>query len=240
MGCCLTSWFSKKQTALAISMTEPKYVSARKACQQALRMKQALIDYDIRLDDVPIMCDNKERKTQKDYGTRRGRSSNFSSFAFDQPSSSHLDNDNDGNDKGTSRLNNHPLHALHHLHHLSLHLFPTSMASTQASSFNGYKKIKLTIISPRQLFVDLTNEDDSTFTPYPITTSSYPTPPNAPSKTPSTKDTLSTFRTTSSSFKSKPESSPTSSNKAPSPQPSNPFLDDILDVPKRPLNPVPL
>ncbi|GJY22405.1 hypothetical protein Tco_0396063 [Tanacetum coccineum] len=51
--------FAKKQTALAISMTEAEYVSARKACQQALWMKQALIDYDIRLDDVPIMCDNK-------------------------------------------------------------------------------------------------------------------------------------------------------------------------------------
>ncbi|GJT62154.1 hypothetical protein Tco_1005687 [Tanacetum coccineum] len=39
MGCCLTSWFFKKQTALAISTTEAKYVSARKACQQALWMK---------------------------------------------------------------------------------------------------------------------------------------------------------------------------------------------------------
>ncbi|GKE49944.1 hypothetical protein Tco_1481202 [Tanacetum coccineum] len=35
MGCCLTSWFSKKQTALAISTTEAEYVSARKPCQQA-------------------------------------------------------------------------------------------------------------------------------------------------------------------------------------------------------------
>nr|GEW46187.1 hypothetical protein [Tanacetum cinerariifolium] len=59
VGCCLTSWFSKKQTALAISSTEAEYVSVRKACQQALWMKQALIDYDVRLDDVPIMCDNK-------------------------------------------------------------------------------------------------------------------------------------------------------------------------------------
>ncbi|GJZ90782.1 hypothetical protein Tco_0662709 [Tanacetum coccineum] len=59
VGCCLTSWFSKKQTALAISTTEAEYVSAGKACQQALWMKQALIDYDIRLDDVSIMCDNK-------------------------------------------------------------------------------------------------------------------------------------------------------------------------------------
>ncbi|GKA09456.1 retrovirus-related pol polyprotein from transposon TNT 1-94 [Tanacetum coccineum] len=59
VGCCLTSWFSKKQTALAISTTKAEYVSARKACQQALWMKQALIDYDVRLDDVSIMCDNK-------------------------------------------------------------------------------------------------------------------------------------------------------------------------------------
>ncbi|GJV41552.1 copia protein [Tanacetum coccineum] len=48
MGCCLTSWFLKKQTALAISTTEAEYVSAGKACQQALWMKQALIDYGVR------------------------------------------------------------------------------------------------------------------------------------------------------------------------------------------------
>ncbi|GKA63771.1 retrovirus-related pol polyprotein from transposon TNT 1-94 [Tanacetum coccineum] len=57
--CCLTYWFSKKQAALAISTIEAEYVSAGKACQQELWMKQALIDYDVRLDDVPIMCDNK-------------------------------------------------------------------------------------------------------------------------------------------------------------------------------------
>nr|GFA65724.1 copia protein [Tanacetum cinerariifolium] len=59
MVCCLTSWFSKKQTALAITIIEAEYVSAGKACQQALWMKQALIDYGVRLDDIPIMCDNK-------------------------------------------------------------------------------------------------------------------------------------------------------------------------------------
>ncbi|GJR20783.1 retrovirus-related pol polyprotein from transposon TNT 1-94 [Tanacetum coccineum] len=48
-----------KQTALAISTTEAEYVSVEKACQQALWMKQALIDYDVRLYDVLIMCDNK-------------------------------------------------------------------------------------------------------------------------------------------------------------------------------------
>ncbi|GJV11378.1 hypothetical protein Tco_1352919 [Tanacetum coccineum] len=59
MRCCLTSWFAKKQTALAISLTKAEYVTAGKACQQALWMKQALIDYGICLNDVPIMCDNK-------------------------------------------------------------------------------------------------------------------------------------------------------------------------------------
>ncbi|GJS91732.1 copia protein [Tanacetum coccineum] len=51
--------FSKKQTALAISTTEAKYVSVGKACQQALWMKQALVDYNIVLDDIPVLCDNK-------------------------------------------------------------------------------------------------------------------------------------------------------------------------------------
>nr|GEW90212.1 copia protein [Tanacetum cinerariifolium] len=60
MGCCLTSWFLKKQTALAIFTIEAEYVSAGKACQQALWMKQALVDYGVKLDDIPIMCDNQE------------------------------------------------------------------------------------------------------------------------------------------------------------------------------------
>nr|GEV86071.1 copia protein [Tanacetum cinerariifolium] len=37
-----------KQPALAISTTEVEYVSAGKACQQALWMKQALVDYGVR------------------------------------------------------------------------------------------------------------------------------------------------------------------------------------------------
>ncbi|GKE50431.1 hypothetical protein Tco_1481689 [Tanacetum coccineum] len=41
------------------STTEIEYVSAEKTCQQALWMKQALIDYNVRLGNVPIMCDNK-------------------------------------------------------------------------------------------------------------------------------------------------------------------------------------
>ncbi|GKG18632.1 hypothetical protein Tco_0372930, partial [Tanacetum coccineum] len=54
MGCFLTSWFSKKQTTIAISTTEAEYVSAGKAYQQALWMKQALVDYNIVLDTRPL------------------------------------------------------------------------------------------------------------------------------------------------------------------------------------------
>ncbi|GJW80200.1 hypothetical protein Tco_0144175 [Tanacetum coccineum] len=59
IGCYLTSWFLKKQIALAISTTKAEYVSTEKTCQQALSMKQTLIDYGIRLNDIPIMYDNK-------------------------------------------------------------------------------------------------------------------------------------------------------------------------------------
>ncbi|GKB51110.1 retrovirus-related pol polyprotein from transposon TNT 1-94 [Tanacetum coccineum] len=46
-----------------------------------------------------------EQKPRRDRGTRRGRQSTSSSFAFDQPSSSYLndDDDDDGNDEETSR-----------------------------------------------------------------------------------------------------------------------------------------
>nr|GEV34851.1 copia protein [Tanacetum cinerariifolium] len=47
----------------------------------------------------------KERKTRKDFSTRRGRHSTSSFSAFDQPSSSHLNKYDDGNDEGTSRAN---------------------------------------------------------------------------------------------------------------------------------------
>ncbi|GJX35366.1 hypothetical protein Tco_0246923 [Tanacetum coccineum] len=45
-----------------------------------------------------------ERKPKRDRGKRRGRHSTSSSSAFDQPSLSHLNDDDDGgNDEGTSR-----------------------------------------------------------------------------------------------------------------------------------------
>ncbi|GKE56216.1 hypothetical protein Tco_1495401 [Tanacetum coccineum] len=51
-----------------------------------------------------------ERKTRKDCGTRRGRHSTSSSFAFVQPSSSYLNDDDDDDDnEGTSRASTHSL-----------------------------------------------------------------------------------------------------------------------------------
>ncbi|GKB44014.1 hypothetical protein Tco_0888956 [Tanacetum coccineum] len=113
------------------------------------------------------------------------------------------------------------------------------MNSTQASSSNPSKKIKLTIIPPRQLFVNISSDEDVTTTPSPTTTSSSPTPPNAPSKTPSTNQTSSSQENTSS-FQSKLQISPPSLNEPTSPQPLNPLLDNISDVPPRPSNPQPL
>ncbi|GKD02078.1 hypothetical protein Tco_1172352 [Tanacetum coccineum] len=114
------------------------------------------------------------------------------------------------------------------------------MNSTKASSSNPSKKIKLTIIPPRQLFVNISSDEDVTTTPSPTTTSSSPTPPNAPSKTTSTNQTSSSQENTSSSFQSKLQISPPSSNEPTSPHPLNPLLDNISDVPPRPLNPQPL
>ncbi|GKC17760.1 hypothetical protein Tco_1014542 [Tanacetum coccineum] len=116
----------------------------------------------------------------------------------------------------------------------------STMNSTNASSSNPSKKIKLTIISLRQLFVNISSDEDITTTPSPTTTSSSPTPPNAPSKTTSTNQTLSSQENTSSSFHLKLQISPPSSHEPTSPHHLNPLLDNISDVPPRPLNPQPL
>ncbi|GKB48001.1 hypothetical protein Tco_0898754 [Tanacetum coccineum] len=50
-----------------------------------------------------LLTAQQERKTRKDLGMRKGRHSTSSSSALDQPSSSYLNDDNDGNDESTSR-----------------------------------------------------------------------------------------------------------------------------------------
>ncbi|GKB05527.1 hypothetical protein Tco_0833722 [Tanacetum coccineum] len=65
------------------------------------------------------------------------------------------------------------------------------MASTRDSISKASKRPKINIISPKQLFVDLTQDD--TKTPSPKHQLASPSAPNAPSKTPSTKDTSSSI-----------------------------------------------
>nr|GEU49523.1 pentatricopeptide repeat-containing protein [Tanacetum cinerariifolium] len=136
-----------------------------------------------------------ERKPRRDRGTTRGRHSTSSS-TFNQPSSYHLneDDDDDGNYEGTLR------------------------ASTPSPIC----------------------DEDVTTTPSPTTTSSSPTPPNAPSKTTSTNQTSSSHKNTSTSFQSKLQISPPSSNEPTSHRPLNLLLNNISDVSPRPLNPQPL
>nr|GEX18811.1 hypothetical protein [Tanacetum cinerariifolium] len=114
------------------------------------------------------------------------------------------------------------------------------MNSSKASSSNPSKKIKLTIIPPRQLFVNISSDENVTTTPSPITTSSFLTHPNAPPKTTFTNQTSSSHENTSTSCQSKLKISPPSSNEPTSPHPLNPFPNNILDVPPRSLKPQPL
>nr|GEV61003.1 hypothetical protein [Tanacetum cinerariifolium] len=65
------------------------------------------------------------------------------------------------------------------------------MASTRAFISKASKRPQINIIPPKQLFVDLTQ--DNIKTPSPKLQLSSPSGPNAPSKTPSTKDTSSSL-----------------------------------------------
>ncbi|KAK2415783.1 hypothetical protein QL285_038238 [Trifolium repens] len=54
----LVSWHSKKQVSIALSTAEAEYVAAGSCCSQILWLKQQLLDYDLKLQRVPILCDN--------------------------------------------------------------------------------------------------------------------------------------------------------------------------------------
>ncbi|GKE24352.1 hypothetical protein Tco_1435864, partial [Tanacetum coccineum] len=95
-------------------------------------------------------------------------------------------------------------------------------------------------IPPRQLFVNISSDENVTTIHSLTTTSSSSTPPNAPSKTQSVNQTSSSQENRSFSFQSKLLISPPSSNEPTSPQPLNPLHDNISNVPPRPLNPQPL
>ena len=58
LGNSLISWHSKKQVSVALSTAKAEYVAAGSCCAQILWMKQQLKDYGIKLDHIPIKCDN--------------------------------------------------------------------------------------------------------------------------------------------------------------------------------------
>ena len=57
-GRSLVSWSSKKQNSVALSTAEAEYISARSCCAQLLWMKQTLLDYGVKFDEILLLCDN--------------------------------------------------------------------------------------------------------------------------------------------------------------------------------------
>eukprot|EP00253_Pinus_taeda_P028701 PITA_28701 len=59
MGSRLVSWFSKKQSSIALSTAEAEYVAAASCCTQLLWMMQTLQDFKITCTPpISILCDN--------------------------------------------------------------------------------------------------------------------------------------------------------------------------------------
>ena len=58
LGRSLVSWFSKKQNSVALSTAEAEYIATGACYAQILYMKQTLLDYDVVLEKVPLLCDN--------------------------------------------------------------------------------------------------------------------------------------------------------------------------------------
>ncbi|GJY99692.1 retrovirus-related pol polyprotein from transposon TNT 1-94 [Tanacetum coccineum] len=77
---------------------------APKACEISELVNESYVLYDRVMNPLTAQ---QEQKTRKDCSMRKGRHSTSYSSAFDQPSTSHLndndDDDDDGNDEGTSR-----------------------------------------------------------------------------------------------------------------------------------------
>jgi hypothetical protein len=43
---------------VALSTTEAEYISAGSCCAQLLWMKQTLLDYGVKFNEIPVLCDN--------------------------------------------------------------------------------------------------------------------------------------------------------------------------------------
>ena len=58
LGHSLVSWNSKKQACVALSTVEADYIVARSYCAQILWLKQHLFDFGLRLEHIPLRCNN--------------------------------------------------------------------------------------------------------------------------------------------------------------------------------------
>jgi len=58
LGLSLISWNSKKQACVALSIVEAEYIATRHACAQSIWLKHQLMDYGVKLEKVPLYCDN--------------------------------------------------------------------------------------------------------------------------------------------------------------------------------------
>ena len=58
LGRSLVSWSSKKQYFVALSTAEAENISAGRCCAQLLWMKQTLIDFGVKFDEILLLCDN--------------------------------------------------------------------------------------------------------------------------------------------------------------------------------------
>ncbi|GKC75061.1 hypothetical protein Tco_1125835 [Tanacetum coccineum] len=140
---------------------------------------------------------------------RRGCRSTSSSSAFDQPSLSHLNDDNDdGNYEGTSHASTpSPIRYVNSLTNQVPQVFqnPPNIEPHLEPFYTRQTEIINRQVQLRDEHRGGVSQDN-----------------------------------TSSSFQSKLQISPSSSHEPTSPQPLNPLLENILDVPPRPLNPQPL
>nr|KYP54489.1 Retrovirus-related Pol polyprotein from transposon TNT 1-94 [Cajanus cajan] len=57
-GECLVSWHRKKQTYVALSIPEAKYIVAGSCYAQSIWLKHQLQDFGLKLDQIPLKCDN--------------------------------------------------------------------------------------------------------------------------------------------------------------------------------------
>jgi hypothetical protein len=58
LGRSIVSWSSKKQNSVALSTAEAEYISAGSCCAQLLWMKQTLLDYGVKFNEISLLCDN--------------------------------------------------------------------------------------------------------------------------------------------------------------------------------------